>query len=66
MASLNYYKREGFTRDERGDWAELPIGEACVTQDSYSDSLIGTANGSTAGQLRDFRRPDGLRVLRQR
>lgn len=48
VASLNYYKREGFTRDERGDWAELPIGEACVTQDSWSDSLIGTANGSNA------------------
>jgi outer membrane receptor protein involved in Fe transport len=48
VASLNYYQREGFTRDERGDWAELPIGEACVTQESYSDSLIGTANGSNA------------------
>ena len=48
VASLNYYKREGFTRDERGDWAELPIGEACVTQASYSDSLIGVANGSNA------------------
>jgi outer membrane receptor protein involved in Fe transport len=48
VASLNYYKREGFTRDERGDWAKLPIGEACVTQASWSDSLIGTANGSNA------------------
>jgi iron complex outermembrane recepter protein len=48
VASLNYYKREGFTRDERGDWAELPIGEACVTLESWSDSLIGTRNGATA------------------
>jgi outer membrane receptor protein involved in Fe transport len=48
VVSLNYYKREGFTRAERGDWAELPYGEACVTEASWSDSLIGTANGSTA------------------
>ena len=48
VVSMNYYKREGFTRAERGDWAELPIAEACVTADSYSDSLIGTANGSSA------------------
>jgi iron complex outermembrane receptor protein len=48
VVSLNYYKREGFTRAERGDWAELPYGEACVTADSWSDSLIGTANGSSA------------------
>ena len=48
VVSLNYYKREGFTRDERGDWAELPYGEGCVTADSWSDSLIGTPNGSNA------------------
>jgi iron complex outermembrane receptor protein len=48
VVSLNYYKREGFTRTERGDWAELPYGEACVTADSWSDSLIGTANGASA------------------
>ncbi|HET7810846.1 MAG TPA: TonB-dependent receptor [Steroidobacteraceae bacterium] len=48
VASLNYYKREGFTRDERGDWAELPYGEACVTQESWSDSMIGVANGASA------------------
>lgn len=48
VVSLNYYKREGFTRQERGDWAELPYGEACVTAESWSDSLIGTANGSNA------------------
>src|SRR5688572_16271255 len=24
VVSLNYYKREGFTRAERGEWAELP------------------------------------------
>jgi iron complex outermembrane receptor protein len=48
VVSLNYYKREGFTRAERGEWAELPYGEACVTADSWSDSLIGTANGSSA------------------
>ena len=48
VVSLNYYKREGFTRDERGDWAELPYGEGCVTAESWSDSLIGTANGSNA------------------
>jgi iron complex outermembrane receptor protein len=48
VVSLNYYKREGFTRADRGDWAELPYGEACVTAESWSDSLIGTANGSSA------------------
>ncbi|HEY5807935.1 MAG TPA: TonB-dependent receptor [Povalibacter sp.] len=48
VVSLNYYKREGFTRSERGDWAELPYGEACVSADSWSDSMIGVANGSSA------------------
>jgi iron complex outermembrane recepter protein len=48
VVSVNYYKREGFTRSERGDWAELPYGEACVTEESWSDSLIGVANGSSA------------------
>jgi iron complex outermembrane receptor protein len=48
VISLNYYKREGFTRAERGDWAALPYGEACVTAESHSDSLIGIANGSSA------------------
>jgi outer membrane receptor protein involved in Fe transport len=48
VVSLNYYKREGFTRDERGDWAELPYGEGCVTAASWSDSLIGVPNGSNA------------------
>ena len=48
VVSLNYYKREGFTRSERGDWAELPYGEGCVTAATWSDSLIGTPNGSTA------------------
>jgi iron complex outermembrane recepter protein len=48
VVSLNYYKREGFTRSERGDWAELPYGEGCVTPATWSDSLIGTPNGSTA------------------
>jgi iron complex outermembrane recepter protein len=48
VVSLNYYKREGFTRDERGDWAELPYGEGCVTAASWSDSLIGVANGASA------------------
>ncbi len=48
VVSLNYYKREGFTRAERGDWAELPYGEGCVTPESWSDSMIGIANGSSA------------------
>ena len=48
VVSLNYYKREGFTRSERGDWAELPYGEGCVSAATWSDSLIGTPNGSTA------------------
>src|SRR5688572_20426063 len=48
VVSLNYYKREGFTRAERGEWAELPYGEGCVTEATYSDSLIGTPNGSNA------------------
>jgi iron complex outermembrane receptor protein len=48
VISLNYYQREGFTRAERGDWAELPYGEACVSADTWSDSYIGVANGSSA------------------
>ena len=48
VVSLNYYKREGFTRDERGDWAALPYGEGCVTTQTWSDSLIGIPNGSNA------------------
>src|SRR6186713_395750 len=48
VVSLNYYKREGFTRAERGDWAELPYGEGCVTQATWSETLIGTPNGATA------------------
>jgi iron complex outermembrane receptor protein len=48
VVSLNYYKREGFTRVERGDWAELPYGEACVTAASWSNDMIGVANGASA------------------
>ena len=48
VVSLNYYNREGFTRKERGDWAELPYGEACVTAESWSDSSVGVANGASA------------------
>ncbi|HEU4593203.1 MAG TPA: TonB-dependent receptor [Steroidobacteraceae bacterium] len=47
VVSLNYYNRDGFTRTERGDWAAMPIAEACVTEESWSRSLIGTANGSS-------------------
>ena len=48
VVSLNYYKREGFTRAERGDWAALPYGEGCVTQDTWSETMIGTPNGAPA------------------
>jgi iron complex outermembrane receptor protein len=48
VISLNYMKRDGFTREERGDWATLPYGEACVTRESWSDSMIGVANGASA------------------
>src|SRR5688500_3047829 len=48
VISLNYMKREGFTRQERGDWAEMPYGEGCVTAATWSDSLLGTPNGSNA------------------
>ncbi len=48
VISLNYYNREGFTRADRGDWAELPYGEACVTQESWSATLVGVANGASA------------------
>jgi iron complex outermembrane receptor protein len=48
VVSLNYYKREGFTRADRGDWATLPYGEGCVTTESWSSTLIGVANGSSA------------------
>lgn len=48
VVSLNYYKRDGFTRAERGDWAELPYGEGCVTAATWSETLVGTPNGATA------------------
>lgn len=48
VISLNYLKREGFTRQQRGDWATMPYGEGCVTADSWSDSLLGTPNGASA------------------
>ena len=48
VVSLNYYKRDGFTRGDVGSWSEIPYGEACVTADSWSDSLIGTPNGASA------------------
>lgn len=48
VVSLNYYKRDGFTRGDVGSWSEIPYGEACVTADSWSDSLVGTPNGSNA------------------
>ncbi len=40
--------------------------KAASPPDSWSDSLIGVANGSNAGQLRGIRRTHGLRVLGQR
>jgi iron complex outermembrane receptor protein len=49
VVSMNYYKREGFTRQERGDWSTQPYAEGCVTADSFSSSMLGTANGSSAG-----------------
>jgi len=48
VVSLNYYNRDGFTRTDRGDWAALPYGEACVTEATWSDTMIGTANGASA------------------
>jgi outer membrane receptor protein involved in Fe transport len=48
VVSLNYYRREGFTRQERGDWTEMPYAEGCVTQDSWSETMLGVANGSNA------------------
>lgn len=48
VVSLNYYKRDGFTRKDRGDWAKNPYGEGCVSADTWSDSMLGTSNGSSA------------------
>ncbi len=48
VVSLNYMKRDGFTRQERGDWATMPYGEGCVTAESWSNTLLGTPNGSNA------------------
>ncbi|HEU4603420.1 MAG TPA: TonB-dependent receptor, partial [Steroidobacteraceae bacterium] len=42
VVSLDYYKREGFTRRDRGDWATLPLNDGCVTSDSWSRSSAGT------------------------
>jgi iron complex outermembrane recepter protein len=48
MVSLNYFNRDGFTRQDRGDWSEMPYAEGCVTADSFSSTMLGTANGATA------------------
>ena len=37
---------------------ELPYGEGCVTASTWSDSLIGTANGSNAATKSILRRQD--------
>lgn len=42
VVSVNYYKREGFTRRDRGDWATLPLNDGCVTAESWSDERAGT------------------------
>ena len=52
VVSLNYYKREGFTRAERGDWAELPYGEACVTAGILQRQPDRRRQRFVGGQLR--------------
>ncbi|HKE96946.1 MAG TPA: TonB-dependent receptor [Povalibacter sp.] len=42
VVSLNYYNREGFTRQERGDWATLPLADGCVTADTWKSDNAGT------------------------
>ena len=66
VVSLNYYKREGFTRDERGDWAELPYGEGCVTARILERQPDRHRQWIERRQLRDIGRQDGIRLLRQR
>ena len=66
VVSLNYYKREGFTRQDRGDWAELPYGEACVTADILERQHDRCRQRIECRRLRGIGRQDGLHLLRQR
>ena len=66
VVSLNYYKRDGFTRGDVGAWSEIPYGEACVTADTWSDSLHRHRQRLQCGELRGVGRQDGLHLRRQR
>ena len=66
VASLNYYKREGFTRDERGDWAELPIRRSLRHPGFLERQPDRYRQRLECRQLRGIRRPHGFRFRRQR
>lgn len=49
-ASIGYLDRGGFTREERGDFANPSFGDGCVTAESYSSNRLGVALEVPAGQ----------------
>ena len=66
VVSLNYYKREGFTRQERGDWAELPYGEALRQRRHLERQHDRRRQRVECRRLRGIGRQDGFHLLRQR
>jgi iron complex outermembrane receptor protein len=50
VASINYLKRNGLTRGERGGPMAVTLGDGCVTSASWSDNAPGTPLAVPAGQ----------------
>lgn len=50
VVSVNYMDRDGFTRGERGGWAQPSLGDGCVTAASWSSTRPGTPLAVPAGQ----------------
>lgn len=49
-ASIGFLERGGFTREDRGDFADPSFSDGCVTRASYSDTRLGTPLDVPAGQ----------------
>lgn len=49
-ASIGFLERGGFTREERGDFADPSFSDGCVTTASYSGNSLGTPLDVPAGQ----------------
>jgi iron complex outermembrane recepter protein len=50
VVSIDYLKRTGFTRGERGDWAGMNLKDGCVTAASWSETSAGTPFSPPTGQ----------------